>query len=151
MNMLFKAIGLLTVFFSCALLGFAEARRLQMRKKRLVSLCRSFTELRERLCAGAAEREPLLALCFPSGEIETEGGDLRISAENLKTQDIALINEFLRDFGMGDAATETERIGVYLSLLQAQYTEAERECRDHCRLYQSLGILCGAFLCIFLL
>lgn len=151
MYRLFKPAGLLLIFCACTLIGFTKSAGLRRRQKKLSELYRAMSDLRERIRTGAGELERLVQVSFHGIPISFANGHFTVDPAFLEPEDTALLNEFFRDIGMSDAKAECERVGLYLSLLRKNCDAAEQKCGELCRLYNTLGILCGIFLCIFLL
>ena len=151
MAWLFKLAGLMTVFSVCTLGGFFKSMSLKKRHSRLCGFYRSMSDLRERIRMGSGEIERLVALSFEEGAVLLDGGRVEIEGSYLEKEDAALLEEFFRDLGMSDSQSECERIGLYMALVKKKCEEAEQKCGELCRLYNALGILCGIFICIFLL
>lgn len=144
-------MGLVTVFSVSALGGFLKSAMLKKRYKKLCGIYRSMSELKERVRMGAGEIERLVALSFDKGAVFIENGKPETDPSYLEREDKELLEEFLCNLGMSDSESECERIGVYMALIEKKCEEAEKRCGELCRLYNALGILCGIFICIFLL
>ena len=151
MAWLFKILGLITDFSVCSLAGFFKSFGLKKRHKKLLELYRSMADLRERVRMGSGEIERLIFLCFDEGTASISEGKAIINTMYLEKADAEILEEFFRDLGMSDAESEYERIGLYMALVGKKSDEAEKKCGQLCRLYSSLGILCGLFICIFFL
>lgn len=109
------------------------------------------SDLRERIRMGAGEIERLVNVSFEDGAVFVADGKTQIDGRYLEKEDAALLEEFFRDLGMSDSEAEYERTGLYMSLIEKRCGAAEKRCGELCRLYSTLGILCGIFICIFLL
>lgn len=151
MAWLFKLAGLITIFSVCTLGGFFKSMSLKKRHSRLCGFYRSMSDLRERIRMGSGEIERLVALSFEDGSVFLSDGKTQIDRAYIEREDAALLEEFFRDLGMSDSQSECERIGLYMALVKKKCEEAEQKCGELCRLYNALGILCGIFICIFLL
>ncbi|MGN0492725.1 MAG: stage III sporulation protein AB [Acutalibacteraceae bacterium] len=151
MAWLCKLCGLSLIFSVCACIGFLKSAALKKRHKKLLGIYRSMSDLRERIRMGAGEIERLVNLCFEEDAAFIADGKLWLDRAYLDKEDAALLEEFFRDLGMSDSEAEYERIGIYMALAEKRCCEAEKRCGELCRLYGALGILCGIFICIFLL
>lgn len=150
MGWLFKLCGLLMIFSAAALSGFIKSMQLKQRHKKLHRINRALSDLKERIRLNSGEIGRLVSLCF--GSLATEkNGSFTVNESALEKDDITIINEFFRDLGMSDTAAECERTELYILLISKKCTEAEKKCRELCRLYNSIGILGGIFICIFFL
>ena len=151
MAWLFKLAGLITVFSACSLAGFFKSFALKKRHKKLLGLYRSMSDLRERIRMGAGEIERLVALSFSEDTVSLQNGKALINTMYLEKAETAVLEEFFSDLGMTDSESEYERIGLYMALTEKKCGEAEKKCGELCRLYSTLGVLCGIFICIFFL
>ena len=151
MAWLFKILGVITVLSACSLAGFLKSFGLKKRHKKLLAIYRSMSDLRERIRMGGGEIERLVYLCFEEDTASISEGKAIINAMKMKKADVEILEEFFRDLGMSDSDSEYERTGLYMSLILKISDEAEKKCGELCRLYSSLGILCGLFICIFFL
>ena len=151
MNILLKASGLAVLFFSSCLLGFLQSEKLKKRVKRLSLLVRATSEYAERVRGGTEEIDRLLPLCFGNGLIAPTNNGFSAVPAYLRKEDIGLVNQLLFDIGMQGGESEYERAKLYAGLLSRQLEEAEKDAAERCRLFRTLGILAGIFLCIFLL
>ena len=151
MAWLFKILGVITVLSACSLAGFLKSFGLKKRHKKLLAIYRSMSDLRERIRLGGGEIERLVYLCFEEDTASISEGKAIINAMYLKKADVEILEEFFRDLGMSDSDSEYERTGLYMSLILKISDEAEKKCGELCRLYSSLGILCGLLICIFFL
>lgn len=151
MAWLFKISGVITVFTVCSMAGFLKSFGLKKRHKKLLAIYRSMSDLRERIRMGGGEIERLVYLCFEEDTASILEGKAIINTMYLEKADVEILEEFFRDLGMSDSDSEYERTGLYMSLILKISDEAEKKCGELCRLYSSLGILCGLFICIFFL
>lgn len=151
MAWLFKISGVITVFTVCSMAGFLKSFGLKKRHKKLLAIYRSMSDLRERIRMGGGEIERLVYLCFEEDTASISEGKAIINTMYLEKADVEILEEFFRDLGMSDSDSEYERTGLYMSLILKISDEAEKKCGELCRLYSSLGILCGLFICIFFL
>lgn len=109
------------------------------------------SDLKERIRLSSGEIGRLIRLSFDGGTVDCSGGVFKMNSPWLENSDISLLDDFFRDLGMSDAESECERTELYMSLLNKKCSEAEKRCGELCKLYNTLGILCGIFICIFFL
>lgn len=148
--MFLKLLGLLLILTASSLAGIYKSLKLRERTAKLNRIYRSLTELRERVRLSSGEIGVLLNICFGNDCI-LKDGCFTVNENELSDDDIKLLNEFLSEIGMSDASAECDRIELYAALVLKSCNEAEQKCRELCRLYNTLGILCGIFICIFFL
>ena len=150
MAWLFKLSGLIIRFLSSAGFGFYNSYKLKMREKKLRGIICSMTELRERVRTGAGEIGEIIEKSF--GKTAPLFGDgARLDCEWLTKGDAEVLKKFFTDIGMSDAEAECERTELYITLMQKQCNDAEKKCGELCRLYGTLGVLGGLFICVFFL
>ena len=151
MAWLFKTLGLIIIMSACSLAGFFKSFALKRRHKKLQNIYRSMSELRERIRMGTGEIENLVYLSFNTDTVCLQNGNAVIYNMYLEKSDAEILEEFFKALGMSDSESEYERIGLYMALTEKKCVEAENKCGEMCRLYSSLGVLCGLFICIFFL
>ena len=149
--MLLKAAGLAVLFFSSCSWGFFEAEKLKTRVRRLSFFVRALTEFSERVRVGTEEIDRLLFRCFGKNCVGKTADGFSAASFLKEKEDMALAQEFLCDVGMGNVQRESERAKLYVLLFSKKLEEAEKDARERCRLFRTLGVLGGCFLCIFLL
>ena len=148
---MFKIIGLFILFISSCFLGFLKSYNLKMRAEKLKALCLSFEMLASRIKVEKTELERAVAVSFPKETVYIKENRAVINPDLLEKEDIALIEEFFESFGRRDINSEYNRVQLFASLLQKQRKEAEEKKEKLSKLYNSLGVLFGIFICIFFL
>ena len=149
--LILKVLGLLTIFTVSCVLGFLKSSALNKRAGKLLDFLKGMDFLGERIKMGASEITELLKISFKEELITYEESGFFVNNDYLKTEDIEPINEFLAKLGMGDTNSEYERIKAYKAIIELQHKAAESDCLNLCKLYKTLGVLTGVFICIFLL
>lgn len=148
---LLKIFGMFMIFLACSIGGILKARLIAVRTEVLRKTARSLSDLAERIRLSGGEIAELLNLCFKDIKIaETEGGFIALDCD-LNEEDSALLNEFLKGLGMSDSQSEYNRAIGYSSLFENKFKEAQKDSKSLCKLYKSLGVLSGIFICIFFL
>ncbi len=151
MPQLFKFAGLFILFITCALAGIFKSFSLKKRAASLCSLVNSLKELSSRIGADAGELASLVEICFDSSLVRIEDGQPSPCRAALQKEELSLLQEFFAGAGMRDAVSEQERTRLFAALLEKRLADAEKKCSELCRLYNTLGFLCGVFLFIFFL
>ena len=139
MTSLFKILGLLLILIVSTAVGFLKAFSLKERLNNLIEIKKGLFLLKERLRLHSGNKERLLHQCIGKTD------------NCLKGDDLALWNEFLLSFGLGDTETEFKRCESYITLFEIKISDAEKAFNEQQKLYKCLGFLCGVFICIFLL
>lgn len=151
MLLLFKAVGLFLIFSVCSLCGIAKSESLKTKRKHIYLVTRSVEDLAEYIRLGRGEAFVLVKECFDKDYVYTNDGEITVNNTFLEKETVEILKEFFRDFGMQDVSAEYERTLIYVKILKKQYDESDLKCRELCRLYNTLGMLFGVFLVIFLL
>lgn len=140
--LLFKILGFLMIIFTTAAIGFSKSAELFWRHKKLCSIRKGITVLKERirLCAGETDRL-----------IEQSFETFPLDYSYLEKEDTEIVDEFFKTLGMSDTTAECERCELYITLLEERIKEAEKRYREQGKLYRSIGIMSGIFVCIFFL
>ena len=149
--LILKVSGLLTVFTVSCVLGFLKSSALNKRAGKLLDFLKGMDFLGERIKMGNCEIAELLKISFKDYLIIYNENGFFADGDYLKKEDIAPINEFLSKLGMSDTDSEYERIKAYKAIIELQHKTAESDCLNLCKLYKTLGVLTGVFICIFLL
>lgn len=146
-----KILGLLTIFSVSSILGFLKSSVLYNRSQKLLDFLKGMDFLAERIKMNSGEISELLKISFKEGLLTKTDNEISVNSDYLKKEDISPINEFLNNLGMGDIKSEYERIKAYKTIIKLQYETARNDCLNLCKLYKTLGVLTGVFLCIFFL
>lgn len=142
MTLLFKISGFILIIFTTFSIGFLKSSGLGSRYKKLESIQKGISELKERIRMGSGEIDRLLTSSFH---------EYPINYSYLEKGDIEILNDFFSNVGLSDTKTEYERCEIYINLLKNKIEEANAKYRETARLYKSIGLLSGIFICIFLL
>lgn len=142
MALLFKILGFILIIATTFSIGFLKSSELGIRYKKLQSIQKGIGELKERIRMGGGEIDRLLASSFHQYPIDYC---------SLEKDDIEILNDFFSNVGLSDTKSEYERCEVYINLLKDKIEEANAKYRETARLYKSIGLLGGIFICIFLL
>ncbi len=145
----FKLLGLALIFLASVGCGLLKTDQLSRRAKQLEELCKGISRLSEYIRADGGNKVHLISRCFSDKLLKIENGKIIITASPLSKQDKAVLIEFFEGLGHGDRESEYRRARLYFKLLEERSAAARETFSQTGRLYTTLGILCGAFLCIF--
>ncbi len=148
--LLFKALGLVTLFFACSAQGFLKAQSLKKRAEKLALAEKGLSQTAEFIRGEGCEKERLVSRCFTEEMVIIGSQGVVVNGAFFEGEDILLMEEFFSGFGMGDVEGEYNRTRLYTQLIKKQKEQAQENAQRLCRLYRSLGVLSGIFLCIFL-
>ena len=138
------------MFCACSLLGFYKSVGLKGQADRIYSLIRSFENFAEYIRLGNFEILLLIEKCFDSELVRVKENKVCVNREILDSQTAKRTEEFFASVGMNDKKAEYERALFYKTALQKEYDFALEKYREQGRLYNTLGVLCGLFLILFL-
>ena len=113
-----------------------------MRYKKLCNLKSAVTDLKQRIRLSHGEIDKLIAVSFKN---------IPDLYSNLEKSDISITENFFKDIGMLDTDSECERCELYISLLDTQIINAQKNYHELGKLYKSIGFMSGLFFCIFFL
>lgn len=142
MKLLFKITGFILTVFTASAIGYFKSAQLKSRYEELTAVHKNISHLKESIRLHGGESDRLIKQSF---------GKSSINKTVLHKEDIGLLNEFFDNFGFCDTKAECERCELYIELFKSKIEEAEKKYRESGKLYKSLGIMCGIFICIFLL
>lgn len=139
---LFKLLGFALIIVATYIMGSLKSNSLNLRRKKLIAIKNAINNLKQRIRLSNTEIDKLIAVSF-------EG--IPDIYKDLENRDCEIIADFFKDLGMTDSKAEYERCEVYISLLNTQIDEAEKNYTELSKLYKSIGFLSGIFICIFFL
>ena len=84
-------------------------------------------------------------------DITVSGGEIRINPEYLLKEDIEILENFFKSFGLSNTENEINNIGIAVKLTEIQYDKAALAAKKNAPLFKTLGICAGLALCIFLI
>ena len=148
---LFKILGLIIVFLACSGAGFINAQHLKNRKTTLDNYVKGLSTLCNCIRHSNDEAFPLFFQCFGEKNVYIQNGKLCFCKDGLNNKDIALLEEFFSGFGFSSGEEEFERSELFKALITQRLNEADDNFNRLFKLYRSLGVLAGLFVCIFLL
>lgn len=139
---LFKLSGFTLIILTTYIAGYLKSNSLNLRRKKLIAIKSAINDLKQRIRLSHTEIDKLISVSFK---------DILDIYSNLEKRDIEIIKDFFNDIGMSDSKAEYERCELYISLINTQIAEAEKNYTDLSKLYKSIGFLSGIFICIFFL
>lgn len=139
---LFKLSGFTLIIITTYIAGYLKSNSLNLRRKKLIAIKSAINDLKQRIRLSHTEIDKLISVSFK---------DILDIYSNLEKRDIEIIKDFFNDIGMSDSKAEYERCELYISLINTQIAEAEKNYTELSKLYKSIGFLSGIFICIFFL
>ena len=149
--LLFKVTGLVIIFSVCAVSGYMKSYGIRKRAQILTSVYRSMTLLSEHIKARSGEISKILPQSFGEEFLSIEENFIDFKKNHLENADIDLLTEFFTGLGFNDINSEYERTKLFTALIKKQSDEANQNAQNLCKLYNTIGILIGAFVCLFFL
>ena len=150
MRLAIKALGLLFILLTCTFAGFLKAHSVSKAHENLRRVTTATRELAARIRLGGEIGE-LISLTFGEGIVDYTSKGINFNRKALKESELKILEELFSDIGMRDSAAEYDRTLSFAELLDKRYSEQSGDCKELCRLYKSVGLLSGIFLCIFFL
>lgn len=148
MQLFVKAVGLVMIVSAATLLGFFKAGELSGREKALFKVYLCLIDLSERIRLDGGEFNRLLRQSFEGTDL-TDGRIPKF--KGLNADDVKLLAEYIQSAGMADTLAECDRARLYAEIFLKRQTAAKKQADELCRLYRTLGFMCGIFICIFLM
>ncbi len=142
MTLLFKVTGFLLIIFTTTAIGFIKSGELNMRYKKLCTIQQGIHNLKERIRLHSGEIDRLIALSF---------SEYPINYKYLEKDECEIIDDFFANLGMSDTDAEYKRCELYINMINNKADEALKKHRELSRLYKSIGVMSGIFICIFLI
>ena len=149
--LLLKIAGLLVVFSVCCLWGLLKSSSLKTAQRRCYSLSRSCLDLAEYIRLEACEILPLAKRCFDNNYITFEDDKILPDRKTLSNNEAEILAELFDNIGMRDKLAEYDRTKLYAALFEEQYRLAEEKYKTEGKLYNTLGVLGGIFMILFLI
>lgn len=150
MRLIVKALGLLFILLTCTLAGFLKAYSVSKTYENLRKAISATRELAARIKLGGEIGE-LISLTFGEGIANYTSKGIILNRKALKEGELKVLEELFSDIGMRDLDSEYNRTISFAEILEKRYLEQSADCKELCRLYKSVGLLGGVFLCIFFL
>lgn len=141
MRLMFKVLGFSLIITICATIGFIKASELHSRCKKLEDFKKGVLEFKERLRLSYGELDRLKDKCFKTP----------IDYSGLCSSDREIIESMFREITLLDRESAYNRCTLAVELLNKQQTEAEDRYKELGKLYKSIGVLGGIFICILFL
>ena len=138
------------VFLVCIALGFLKSLSLKERVESLKYYNNSLNILSERILRQQGEIKEILPHSFKDGGVYIENGKIIADIKGFNKKDNKLSDDFLKDLGKLDIKGEYDRTKLYSSLFEKEAVLAEEKYNEQSKLYRSLGVMIGIFICIFL-
>ncbi len=141
MKLIFKLLGLLLIITVSAAIGFIKSSQLHMRCKKLNMFKKSILEFKERLRLSYGELDRIKDKCFKTP----------IDYSGLYSSDCEIIESMFREIASLDRESAYNRCLLAAELLNKQIDDAESQYKELGKLYKSIGVLGGIFICILFL
>ncbi len=136
-----KLIGFVFIITASSAIGFLKSRELKERPQKLLFLYKGVCELKERIKLSGGELERLKEECF-STPIDYSG---------LYKSDSEILDKLFCEIGLLNRESAYNRCELSAALLKQKYNEAQSRYSELSKLYKSIGVLSGIFICIFFL
>lgn len=148
--LVFKILGLVMILISCSLFGFLKSFSLKKRVEKLQKICVSMETFENLIKSGTLEFNDLIEMSFEKDTVYICNKLPVVNKSGLLNEETELLQTFLSKAGMSDINSECSRISIYKSLLKKTLASAEDRMGQYSKLYNTLGVLTGLAICIFL-
>lgn len=137
-----RVLGIILLGLCIACVGFKKAAILNRRYSVLKDLLISFGEAQQRVKL-RQEKDIIIEKLFSPPFVIKRENSLEITVHNpdLTPQDNLLLNEFIKDFGMGDLNSQLELLEVYRELIKGRIAEAKAESSQKAGMYRTCSVL----------
>lgn len=151
MRLLFKTVGLITVFLVCCLFGLLKSEEVKKENELallLVSACNRMAEL-----IRTERRELCLAVdaSFKSEWVLCKDKRFYANRTVIGKDQADILDELFSSVGMMDSEAEYQRIRLYAERLEQTQKRAAKKALEQGRLYKTLGVSFGVFMVLFLI
>ncbi|MBQ2237021.1 MAG: hypothetical protein II317_02810 [Clostridia bacterium] len=150
MNLFFKLFGIVLIIAAATSLGFYKSSCICEEEKLLSQICSSLHSLREKIRLNYGEMSVIIPLCFSAEILNIKNGKVNINTK-IPTIERQLLSEYFSTAGMGDIISETEKADTYISAFEKRLYNKQIKTKELCKLYRTVGFLCGLFLSIFMI
>lgn len=150
MNLFFKLFGISLIIVAATSLGFYKASCVCEEEKLLSQICSSLHSLREKIRLNYGEMNIIIPLCFSGEILNIKNSKVTINAK-MPSSEKQILLEYFSTAGMGDIESETTKADTYISLFEERLLEKRKKTKELCKLYRTVGFLCGLFLSIFMI
>lgn len=150
MNLFFKLFGISLIIAAATSLGFYKASCVCEEEKLLSQICSSLHSLREKIRLNYGEMSVIVPLCFSNKILNIEKGEVNITAM-VPFAERQILSDYFSTAGMGDIESEIAKADTYINLFEERLLEKRKKTKELCKLYRTVGFLCGLFLSIFMI
>lgn len=158
-----KLVGVIAIISCCGSLGVKKSADLRRRHRELRLLEQMLFDIGTALQYNCSSTAEIVRMLRSGGRMkffsQLELADLRGSLERseefrslaINSAERQIIADVFDSLGSSDLETQLAMIEYNKRRIAAALEECERECRDKCRLYNSLGFLGGIFISILII
>ena len=91
-----------------------------------------------------------MSYSFSADILNIKNGKVDINTK-VPTIERQLLSEYFSTAGMGDIESEVAKVDTYINLFEERLLEKRKKTKELCKLYRTVGFLCGLFLSIFMI
>lgn len=148
--MIVKLIGAASVIIAGTYIGFDRSAALEKRLSALKNIIRMFDETEILMNYGAFTTGEILERlsaneCFEK-IIKNEGTVTRCLAED----ENKLVSDYFSQLGTTDLQGQISALKMYKTAFAERFSDLKAVKDEKCRLYRTMGILAGLFVCVIL-
>ncbi|MBR3969193.1 MAG: stage III sporulation protein AB [Clostridia bacterium] len=151
--MIFKLLGLVMITVSSAIIGFLKSRSLTARRKKIELVYDATGILYEYINQGGCELDYAIKEAFTKCVfLQVEKGKYSCDGDrDLTDEDKALINDFFKGIGRSVKSVECDRINAFSTKIKSKLNDAQKDCEQKCKVYQTFGVCAGLIIGILLI
>ncbi len=136
---MFKFIGFILIIIVSGAIGFSKSGELKIRCNKLSQLKKNIIKFKEHIRFSGKELDRLKAECFEES----------LDYSCLYKSDCEIIEKLFSEIALLDRESAYKLCELSYELLDQKYREAENKYTECSKLYKSIGVLTGIFICIF--
>ncbi len=146
-----KLIGAAAIVIAASGIGFYKARCLEKRLSTLVKAARMLGEIKIALNYSLMTTEDIITFLETNSSLKQLAEQRNGSISCLSERENQLLADFWAQLGSSDLESQLSSADMYIAELEEDISEIRESKEAKCRLYRTMGILSGLFICIMLI
>lgn len=138
-----KVIGSFLLILSFWGFGFYKSYSEKQKRDFLWEILLGLNALKKKIQLGSGDIEFLISETLLNENIKLKDGELIAYSRCIDASNLLILNNLIKDLGMGNKENECERIDVYYSMLSEAYEEEKQTYKNSSKIWQTLGLGAG--------
>lgn len=138
-----KIIGSFLLILSFWGFGFYKSFSERQKRDFLREILLGLNALKKKISLGSNDIEILIKETLENENIMFKDGTFSASSKLIDGANLTILNNLIKDLGMGDKESECQRITVYAEMLNEAYEEAKQTYKNSSKIWQTLGLGAG--------